>query len=232
MLALRYVGKRLPYRTVARVSFVSYAVSHNVGMSFFSGGTSRYRFYSRHGLSLLDTAKVILFCNLTFWVGFACVGGAVLTRFALPLPENSELPFPTSRPLGLVALGVFVLALGAVAWGRGELRVKGLSLSWPSVKVFGGQTLVSSVDWLLAASVLWAILPLGGYAEVLGIFLLAQVLGMVSNVPGGMGVFEANLLFLRPDDDPAHLLAAVIVYRVIYYLVPLIAAVPLLIRRK
>lgn len=231
VLALRYVGHPLPYPTTARVSFVSYAISHNVGMSFLSGGTSRYHFYGHRGLSLLDSAKVILFCNLTFWVGFVFLGGAFLTRLALPIPSET-LPLETSRPLGLIALGVGAAALAWVASERGHLRVKGVTLERPSVRIFGGQVLVSSLDWLLAASVVWAVLPLEGYVDVLGIFFLAQVLAMVSNVPGGMGVFETVVLFLRPGQDPAVLLAGLLVYRVIYYFVPLAFAVPLLLWRR
>lgn len=231
VLALHYVGKPLPYRTVARISFVSYAISHNIGMSFFSGGTSRYRFYSPRGLSLLEVAKVILFCNLTFWVGFLFLGGAFLTRLALPIPTTALLPFETSRPLGMVALGVGAVALAWVASERFHFRVKGLTFERPSVRIFGGQILVSSLDWLLATSVMWAVLPLGGYVEVLGIFFLAQLLAMVSNVPGGMGVFETVVLFLRPDEDPAGLMAGLVVYRVAYYFLPLVVAVPLLLWR-
>src|SRR5690606_28157207 len=92
----------------------------------------------------------------------------------------------------------------------------------------GGQVLVASLDWLVAASVVWAVLPLDGYVDVLGVFLLAQVLAMVSNVPGGMGLFETVVLFLRPEEDPATLVAGMLVYRVIYYFVPLAFALPLL----
>lgn len=235
VLALRYVGRPLPYRRVARTSIICYALSHNLGMSALSGGSARYRIYSAWGVTMLEAAKIILFCNLTFWVGFLAVGGPVLIWQAIPIPALGHLPFQSSRTLGVACLVSTLLLVLFVALGPRALRIRGLRIDMPPLGLYLRQIAVASLDWLMAAAVLHAVLPpeLGGYFDALGLFLLAQIVAMVSNVPGGMGVFESLLLYLAGDRvGVAELMGALIVYRVIYYLLPLAVAALLLVAQE
>ncbi len=231
-LALRYIGKELHYRRIAACSFVGYALSHNVGMSFLTGGSVRYRLYSRYGVSALDATRIILFCNLTFWVGFIALGGVVLTIREIEIPVFSRLPFETTRPLGVACLVTLAVLSAWTAWGRGRprVRVKGLELRLPTIRTFAGQALVSSADWIVAAAVLHVLLPdgFGSFGNTVSIFLLAQSLAMISNLPGGVGVFESVALYLAGDADPAELIGVILVYRVVYYALPLLVATPLI----
>lgn len=232
VLALRYVRRDVSYPHTARASFCGYAFSHNLGLTLLSSGSARYRFYRPRGLDAVEVAQVVVYCNLFFWVGFFAVGGIVLSVNPLRLPPDTWLPFSDSRPVGLVALCILLLCTAVVFLHRGSVRIRGRRLSLPSPRIFLLQLVVASADWLAAALVLFVLLPdeLGlPFGQLLTLFLLAQVIGMASSVPGGLGVFESVLLFLLPEQaDLAAVMGRVLVYRVIYYLLPLLAALLLL----
>lgn len=228
-LAVRYIGKKIAYRRVAVCSFIGYALSHNIGMSALTGGSARYRFYSRYGVSMFDAARMILFCNITFWVGFVALGGVVLTLHPVKVPMFEEMPFESVSAVGLACIGITLGAGLLTAWGRGRPRIeiRGLKLHLPNFPMFARQVVVSSADWASASLVLHILLPegFGSYFDTLSVFLIAQALAMISNLPGGVGVFEASVAYLAADTDPAVLLGVILVYRVVYYLLPLAVAV-------
>lgn len=228
-LALRYIGAKIAYRRVAVGSFISYAFSHNIGMSALSGGSARYRFYSKYGVTVFGAARLVLFCNITFWVGLCALGGVVLTFHPIAVPMLEEMPFDSVSALGVVGLTVTIVAAALTAWGKGRprLRVWGLTLHLPDFPLFLRQVVVSSADWAAAAVVLHVLLPdaYGSYLDTLSLFMVAHALAMVSNLPGGMGVFESVAIYLAGDADPAELLGVILVYRAVYYLLPLVIAV-------
>lgn len=231
MLALRFVGHSLPYGRTALASFVSYAFSHNLGMTLLSSGSARFRLYSAWGVSATRITLIVLFCNVSFWVGFFSVGGLVLLVQPLPIPPLGWMPFSDTRSLGILALSVTGLLLTFSAVGPRTFRIHNWSVPLPSLRMLLAQIGVSSVDWMLAASVLFVLLPaeLGlTYPHVLALFFVAQVVAMASNVPGGIGVFEGIVLFFNPGADPATLMGCLVVYRVVYYLLPLGTAIVLL----
>jgi phosphatidylglycerol lysyltransferase len=222
VLALRWLGRSLPYRRTAFASFVAYVVSHNVGPAFVGASAIRLRLYGAFGLSAADIAGVVVFTALTFWVGFvALAGGGLLAEPLAP----SILPPQASRLAGAALLAALAVYLAACALRRKPLRVRTLELTLPRPALALAQLAVSCVDWALAASVLWVLLPPGvapSFAGLLGAFVLAQGLGLVSHVPGGLGVFESSLLLLLGGEAtrPA-VVASLVAYRVAYYLVPL-----------
>lgn len=230
-LALHYAGRRLAYRRTALASFISYAFSHNVGLSFITSVSVRYRLYSTWGLTALEIAKVSAFCGMTFWVGYLALAGAVFL-VAPPPTGGLHLPVHSLRVVGAALL----LILGAIAAaslaGRRGLRIRGQTFKIPDPKTLAAQIVVSTVDWTLAGSVLFAVLPAGSgisWPEVQGAFLVAQFAGLVSNVPGGLGVFETVVLvLLGPVIPAAALIGSLVTYRVIYYLLPLGASALLL----
>lgn len=227
-LAFRYLHRPLNFRRIALGSFVGYAFSNNVGPSLLGilgGGAVRYRIYSSLGLSTVDIAKVVSFSALTFWLGFLALGGLTFLTEPLAIPASLHLPLVSVRPVGLLFLGLVMTYLVASARGRAPLRLGEWELALPSLRLALGQLAVASLDWLLAGSVLFVLLPKTpdlGLPLFLGIFLLAQVAGLASQVPGGLGVFETGMLLLLPASLPsASVLGVLLTYRCLYYMLPL-----------
>jgi phosphatidylglycerol lysyltransferase len=231
-LALRYVGRRLAYRRVALMSFVSYVFSHNVGFAFLSGSAVRYRMLTSWGLATGDVARVVAFDLATFWLGTLAIGATVLLAMPIVLPPELHLVMVTTRPLGVVAAVLLATWATAVLVRRRPITVRGFDVRIPSPRLSAVQLVVASADWVVAAAVLWALLPATSglsLVVVLEVFLLAQVVGVASTVPGGVGVFEGVLmLMLRGSVGPAALLGSLVVYRLIYYLLPLVLGLVLL----
>jgi phosphatidylglycerol lysyltransferase len=231
-LAFLYIRRPLAYPKIALTSFVSYAFSMNLGFGPITGSAVRYRLYSGWGLGAVDVAKVVAFCGLTIWLGFLTLGGAVFLIEPTALPTAMRLPFLTTHLLGGVFLVIVAIYLIAVARTRRPFRIRGWEIAAPPIGLSLTAILVSSADWALAAAVLYALLPAAlhvSYPAFLSMFLLAQVVGLASHVPGGLGVFESAILLLLHDqaDTPA-LVGALLVFRVIYYLAPFGLAVLLL----
>jgi lysylphosphatidylglycerol synthetase-like protein (DUF2156 family) len=227
-LAFRYVRNSLPYRRIALASFVAYVFTHNVGLSFFGGSAVRYRMLSSWGIRAEDIARVIAFTGLTFWLGFFLLGGLVHAAWPLAV-DLPGIRLASSRPIGLGLLGVLGAYVALVAWRRESLRLRGFRLELPGLGMTGVQLVLSSIDWLLAAAVLYAVLPASpglAFPVFVGAYLLSQIAGLVSHVPGGLGVFETVMvLLLRPYLPGDQVLASIVAYRIICYLLPMGVAV-------
>ncbi|MEM7222644.1 MAG: bifunctional lysylphosphatidylglycerol flippase/synthetase MprF [Pseudomonadota bacterium] len=223
-LAVKYIKHPLPYRTVSLASFIGFAISHNVGMALLSGGTARFRIYSRAGLSAVEIAMVTTVCGVTFAIGAAFVVGLAL--LLEPAQRLAELPLPVWLPRGLgVALiaGVAIYLLLSLVWHK-PIKVRHWSLDLPRFPFALGQLALATADLALAGAVLYLLLPESahiGYISFAGIYVLAIIAGSLSHVPGGLGVFEVTLLHLLPGMATDDLLGAILIYRVIYFLVPL-----------
>ncbi len=235
VLGLRVVGHALPYRRTAFASFVSYVVAHNVGASFLGGAAVRLHLYSGWGLSRREVAGVIALNAVTFWLGVLVLLGMSLlvspSAAALALP----MPVALARTIGGGCLAVTVIYLLLAAGTIKPLDGRRWPLPMPSVGVALAQVALSAADWLLAASVLFVLLPPGlvSFPRFVPVFLLAQVAGVVSHVPAGLGVFEVIMLHLVPRGTAgAAMLASLLAYRLIYYLVPLIVTAVLLAGRE
>jgi phosphatidylglycerol lysyltransferase len=231
VLALAYVGRRLPYSRVGRTSFIACALGHSVGLSVLGSGSVRYRIYSSEGLSAREVARIAAFCALTFWTGMLFAGGLCVAW----APEGLtllHLPSTAARALGV---GLVLLVAGYVAL---TVRVhqsppaRGLLAHLPPPRLALGQVLVSSVDWVMAALVLYLLLPPAAGLSLPGLmalFVAAQALGVVSQVPGGLGVFEFVMLAaLSPRVPVPSVLGMLVAYRLLYYLLPLALASALL----
>ncbi len=231
VLAFRYIGKRLPWRRIAVASFLAYAVSNSVGFAMLSGTSVRYRFYSRWGVSADELSKIVFAYVTTFWLGLLLVGGLSLAFGTLP------------REVGFGAAGLFVpvgwlltlLSAGYVALSFARLqpiRIRRIELRLPPPGIAVAQLGVSVLDWLLAGGVLYVLLPPGTapFPAFIAAFLAAQLVGLASHVPGGVGVFEGLMvLLLQPFIPSATLLTILIAYRAVYYLLPLSAALLVLV---
>lgn len=227
-LALKYIRHPLPYHKTALASGLGYAFSNNIGFSMLAGASIRYRVYSAWGLSAIEITQVVLFCSASLWLGFMALSGIVFLIEPLSLPQALHLPFASVRPLGVLMLLVLSIYGILTILSHNNISIGGWRLSLPSWQVAGGQLLVAAVDWLLAGIVLYALLPkVPGLclAHFLSSFLLAQLGGLISQVPGGLGVFESLILLLVPPAIEApQLMGAMIVYRGVYYLLPLLVA--------
>ncbi|MCG6925664.1 MAG: bifunctional lysylphosphatidylglycerol flippase/synthetase MprF [Acidobacteria bacterium] len=231
LLALRYVGRPLPVARVAFASFVAYAIQHNVGFGWVSGASVRYRFYSRWGVTPAELSRIVFFYTTTFWLGLLVLGG--LTLLLDPLPALHQLPGrQLSGAFGALLLALCLAYAVAAVRRRGALRLGRLELSLPAPTIVAGQFALSLLDWMLAAAVAWVLLPAGrpAFPLFVGAFLVAQLLSMISHVPGGVGVFETLLvLLLKPVLPAAEVLPALLLFRVVYYLLPLALALVLLV---
>lgn len=230
LLAFAYVGKAMDRWRVALAAFVAYAVANNVGFAMLSGASVRYRFYTRWGVSAGELSRIVLLNSITFWLGLLLLGGSSLA--VTPLPALHELPgHESSRPLGLLLIGIALAYLVLALLRRAPISVGKFEIPLPAPWMVVAQFGISALDWTLAAAVLHVLLPIGvvPFGAVLGAFLSAQLLGLASHVPGGIGVFEtAMVVLLKPLIPAGTLLPCLVVYRLIYYLLPLVAAVGVL----
>jgi phosphatidylglycerol lysyltransferase len=230
-IALSYIGRTIPRVRVALTSFIAYAIAHNVGFSVLSGTSVRYRFFTRWGITAEDLSRIVFSNAVAFWLGLLALGGMSLA-FS-PAPAASALISPIFvRPLGWILMAICVGYLSASAIRRAPFRIRSLELRLPLPHLAIAQLANSTADWLLAASVFYVLLPRGGpsFLIVLGAYLGAQILGLASHVPGGVGVFEGlMLLFLDPYFTSAELVSTLVVFRAVYYFAPLSVALVLLV---
>jgi phosphatidylglycerol lysyltransferase len=235
VLALRYVNASLPGTTIATASFAANAVGHTVGLTALSGGTIRYRVYSRAGLTGPQIAHIIAFCTLTFVLGTALLLGLSL----LSDPRRASDVLHLAEP-AVIGGGVIILlvVLGYVALNlrrSGMLPVAKWMLKLPGARIALGQLVVGATDLAMTAGVLYVLLPDStpyGFGAFLAFYLLALAAGVLSNVPGGLGVFESVLLLLLPGVPPQEALSALLAYRAIYYLLPFLIALAIMAARE
>ncbi len=234
-LGTHYARHPLRYREIALPSFVSYAVSNTMGNPLFSSAI-RYRLYTALGLNALEITQVIAFCVVTFWFGFLTLGGLLLTTEPLIIPASLSVPVPSIRVLGALFLLVALAYLVGVLAHKQQITIGAWELALPSPKMALLQLLISWADWIMVGSIVYVLLPIAGhisYPQFLAIFLLAQILGLLSQVPAGIGVFETLMVLLLKPTIPADVvLGALLVYRVLYYLIPLIVAISMLTARE
>jgi glycosyltransferase 2 family protein len=219
-LALRYVRQPLPYRRAALVSFISLSLGHNIGFAGLSSGAIRYRFYSRWGLSAGDVAKVILFSGTTVGLGLMILGGIGLLARGDLAREITGLSHTSIVGLGLLC---FVLAgcYVAVAWVHRPIWVRGRKLEMPNMRLVMAQLVVGPLNFACVAGCLHEALAAvvnTPYLGVASVYVIANIAALISHVPGGLGVIESVVVFLLPA---ANVIGAVLVFRFLYFLVPL-----------
>ncbi|MBA2593348.1 MAG: bifunctional lysylphosphatidylglycerol flippase/synthetase MprF [Gammaproteobacteria bacterium] len=232
MLALDHVGRPVPYRRAALAGCLANAFGTNLGFAVVTGGAIRYRIYSNAGLSALEIAGVTTMSAVT-----ASLGVGVLLMLSLLFGADEaaasviHLPLAWKRMLGGLLLAFVVVYLTAAVFRPLSIRTDSWSLRLPSAKTAAAQVALGSIDLMLISAIIYVLLP--AYAETsffafLGVFALALIAGVASHVPGGIGVFESVMLLGLPEVAPDALLGAILLFRCVYYLVPLsLAAVVL-----
>ena len=224
LFALRTIGRyEVPYRAAALGSFTSYAVGHNVGASVFSGGAVRYRIYSAWGLSVIEVTKICFVAGLTFWLGNAAMLGLGVLYAPQAAHDFDQLPIWLNRVVAIVILG---LLAAYVAWVWIKPRVIGRD-GW-QVSLPGGpftllQILIGILDLSCCALAMYWLVPDEphlGFVTVAVIFVTATLLGFASHAPGGLGVFDATMMVALWQFDKEDLLAGLLLFRLLYYIIP------------
>ena len=228
VLGLRYAQHPIPLRRSYLTSFLAYAFSQSLGFAAVTGGAVRLRFWSMEGLTTPEIARAAAFSGVGFWVGLGTISGLALTFVPLPAGAAAHVPFHTLVPFGVLLLATIASYLAFASLRRQPIVVRGWELRAPGPRLAFAQLGVAMLDWMLASLVAWVLLPTAPhltFPAFVGFFALAQAIGVLSHVPGGLGVFDTLMVLMLAPFLPAHqVLASLVVYRVIYYLLPFVAA--------
>jgi len=230
IVAFRCINYFLDSNKIILTSFITYAVSNTTGFTLLIGGGIRYRFYSRWGLPARKIVKVTAFGNLTFWLGLLSLNGIVFVANPLKPPDFLNLDLLVIRYLGII----FLILIGVYLYfgcTKKTFKIKNQTIFFPKPIITLCQIAVFSLDWALAAAVLYALLPNyfdSSYLSFFRIYLLSMTASMISNIPGGIGVFETIIIFLLPRTIATpDILGSLLAYRAIRFLLPLGVAISL-----
>lgn len=233
-IALDHLGiDTISLRFVAACSFTTYALSHTIGASVFSGAMVRYRAYSTKGLSAAQIGLLVAICSLTFALGVLLVGGLVLVleprelgRIASILPKLLTSA-DTARIAGFTCLGLVVAYVAGSVLNSKPLTIAGFRIVYPRPGIVARQFIAAPLELLGAAGIIYFALPEAGnpgFFVVLAIFVGSFSAALASNAPAGAGVFDLLFINALPSMPKPGVLAAVLVFRVFYLLVPLALA--------
>jgi uncharacterized membrane protein YbhN (UPF0104 family) len=234
-IALIHLGvKGISWLFVSVCSFTTYALSHNIGASVFSGAMVRYRAYTSKGLSAAQVAVLVALCSFTFGLGTMLLGGIVLTlqpdllsRLEGKLPALLTNP-ATARILGGALLAFVALyVIGSILHLK-PMTIRSFKLEYPRPQVMLRQLIAAPLELLGAAGIIYFALPeVGnpGFVVVLAVFLASFSAALVSHAPGGLGVFEVIFITAMPDLPKVDVLAALLIFRLFYLLIPFAVAI-------
>ena len=225
-LALKYIQRKLAAWKWILTGFVGFSISNNAGHAIVSGGAIRYRLYTRWRFHASEIVRMVTFSGFTYLV--ACFFLIILGYFLTPdhaFGEGSVSHLTTLTVTVISALGLLIY-FGASLFYKKPIIIKDVEFDIPSFKMALAQVFIGGADILLASLVLYySLTPFMDipFDVFIGVFIIAQVLGVFSQVPGGLGVFEGLFLYIIPGDhNQALIFGALIAYRIIYYLFPLI----------
>jgi uncharacterized membrane protein YbhN (UPF0104 family) len=223
-IALAHLGKSFSWPFVTLCSFTTYALAHNIGASVFSGAVVRYRAYTSRGLSATEVGILVAFCSFTFVLGTVELTGLVLllepglvSRFVEDVPRSLVIGIGAA-----LLLLVWLYVLGS--WMHLKpFRIGSFELTYPRLPIVLRQLVIGPLELIGAAAIIYFALPgetHPPFLVVLGIFLASYTAALLSHAPGGLGILEIVFVTGLPDVDPADVLAALIVFRLFYLLVP------------
>jgi uncharacterized membrane protein YbhN (UPF0104 family) len=224
-IGVRYIKKPIPFRNVLLTAFCAYAISHSLGFAAVTGGTVRYRMFERWHVSAVEVAQIMGMAAICMFLGMFEIGGLAMLLDGHRVQEWSDLPSISINLLGVLFLAI-VVGYGALGFIRQEpLRLWRFQLAVPTPRFAAVQIAISGFDWLLVASVLYTLLPpndMFTFPTFLGIFVVAYLAGVVSNVPAGLGVFESVIFYSLHHSVPNEaIVSSLLVYRAVYDLLPL-----------
>jgi uncharacterized membrane protein YbhN (UPF0104 family) len=222
--ALRTIGRgNVPYKVAALAGFTSYSIGHNIGATVFTGGAVRYRIYSHHGLDAVEVAKICFVAGLTFWLGNVTVLGLGITIHPAAAGAIDQLSETTNRIIGIGLLTVLVCYLAWVWTAQREVGKGGWTVRLPRGPNTLLQICIGIIDLSFCALAMYMLLPGEpsiDFITLAVIFVTATLLGFASHSPGGLGVFDAAMLVALWQFEKEHLLAGLLLFRMLYYLTP------------
>ncbi len=226
-LALNYVGGKVAWWKWMLAGMLGFAISNNAGNAAVSGGAIRYRLYTRWRIRGGDIVKMLTFSGFTYFLGASAV--LIVGYFLI---KNQGLDTSVGLSMGLNTLFIICTTVlltyfvSSIAFDGKHIKIGDIKFQMPSFGTALTQTVLGVVDSVLTGLILYACLdpfvhiPFGTF---IGLFVVAQATGIFSQVPGGIGVFESIFLLALPDTvDKANIFGALLAYRIIFYLLPLI----------
>jgi len=227
VLALRYLRRAIPYTRILFTSFIAYSFGHTLGFAAFTGAAIRFRLYATACVTAIDVATISAFCSLSLGIGLATVAGLSLLLAPAHAARVLHLYHTWSLLVGALLLAAVIAYALWACLARGKLEIRGWALRAPGAAIGLAQIGLSVMDLSLSSAVLWSLLPQQthiGFVTFIGVYAAAVIAGIASHVPGGVGVFEAVMLFALPGVPADALLGSLLAYRGVYYLVPLLFA--------
>ncbi|RWR02153.1 membrane protein [[Pantoea] beijingensis] len=230
LIGRAYCGHKLAKRQVMMVSFICYAF--NLTLSTWVGGVAmRYRLYSRLGLSGSTITRIFSLSIATNWLGYILLAGVVFSAGMVPIPRGWFIGEGTLKIIGSVLLASVVAYLALCAFSkRRRWTIKGQKLALPSLGMALFQFAVSCANWMVMGTIIWLLLAQQvDYPIVLGVLLISSIAGVIIHIPAGIGVLEAVFLALLSGQHASHgtIIAALLAYRVLYFIAPLLLALVL-----
>ncbi|ETR76482.1 membrane protein [Afipia sp. P52-10] len=236
LFALRTIGRKdIPYRTAALSSFTSYTIGHNLGATVFTGGAIRFRIYSDWGLTAIDVAKICFISGLTFWLGNLFVLGIGMIWHPAAASPMNLLPESINRLIGIGCLAGIAAYLVWLSVGQRELGQNGWKVRLPSTPLTLLQIFIGVVDLGFCALAMYILMPSQPNIDFMSlavVFILSTLLGFASHAPGSLGVFDAAMLVALPQFSKEHLLASLLVFRLLYFVIPFFISITILTTRE
>ncbi|WP_320199436.1 lysylphosphatidylglycerol synthase domain-containing protein [Agrobacterium sp. rho-13.3] len=225
-IALQHLKRKVGWVFITLTSFTTYALSHNVGASVFSGAVVRYRAYTSKGLSVSEIGVLVALCSFTFVIGTIMLIGFILVYE----PDITErfvgvLPVEASTTTGILLLAIAGLYLVGSLLKLRALKIGSFTLFYPAPRLVLQQLVIGPIELLGAAGIIYYALPDAGnpgFMIILGIFLISFSAALISHAPGGLGVLELVFVTGLPDMNPADVIAALLVFRMFYLIIPFI----------
>jgi phosphatidylglycerol lysyltransferase len=227
---VRYVKHCIGPARPMLTAFIAFPLGHAIGQAVLSGGALRYRMYSPAGFSATEVGATVLMAGLPYLLAFGLLFDLALVFGAERLAPLFRLSSGWLLALGLLGLAKDLGYLAFVRLRKAPIRLGGWAVRVPSLGMTALQILVGTLDIVLVSSVLYLLLPDSAaiaFLPFVAVYLASVLVGVLSHVPAGLGVLESMLLLLLPHVPPAELLAAVLLYRVIYEIVPVLLALAL-----
>jgi uncharacterized membrane protein YbhN (UPF0104 family) len=224
LAALHYIKAKVPLGLTALASFAGYTAGNNIGFAVLSGGAVRYRLYRRAGLSAKDIARIVVFCTMTFGTGVCFVGAFGLLLDTGSIAEMAKMPISAVYSIAYGAMALLVAILYAAWRSGGQIKLWRWHMRVPGAKLLLLTVAIASLELCLTAGILYAALPgaVGlDFLGFVGLYSAAIIISLMTHVPGGVGVFEAIMIAcLKSHIEVESIVAALIVFRAVYFLIP------------
>lgn len=226
LIGRHYTGHRLPARQVLPLAFVCYAFTLNL-TTWVGGIALRFRLYSRLGLDATTITKILSMSLITNWLGYIFLAGIIFTSRLVDLPEEVKIGATALQLLGIVLLSIATLYFIACRFSkRRSFRFRAHKIDLPNIKIAFTQAGLAMTNWMLMGLLIFILMPdKVSYQTVLGILLISSIVGVIVHIPAGLGVLETVFItMLQHQLSKGSILAALIGYRILYFLLPLAIA--------